>query len=80
MYNGICSEGVIGPFADFQWQDSIQYLLYPWFMVILFIVAGVSPDFILKITIQKNFQKLGLKNFFFLQQPDYLFFGGFKVL
>lgn len=61
MYNGICSEGVIGPFADFQWQDSIQYLLYPWFMVILFIVAGVSSRFYLENHNPKEFSKARTK-------------------
>ncbi len=42
MYNGIATAGVIGPFREVQYQDGIQYLLYPWFMVILFIVSGIS--------------------------------------
>lgn len=42
MYNGVLTVGVIGPFQEVQYQDAIAYLLYPWFMVILFIVSGIS--------------------------------------
>ena len=42
MYNGVLTVGVIGPFQDVQYQDAIAYLLYPWFMVILFVVSGIS--------------------------------------
>lgn len=42
MYNGIITAGVVGPFAPVQYQDAVQYLLYPWFMVLLFVVSGVS--------------------------------------
>ena len=42
MYNGVITAGVAGPFAPVQYQDAVQYLLYPWFMVLLFVVSGVS--------------------------------------
>lgn len=42
MYNGVITAGVAGPFSPSQPQDAIQYLLYPWFMVLLFVVSGVS--------------------------------------
>ncbi len=42
MYNGVITAGVVGPFAPAQPQDAVQYLLYPWFMVLLFVVSGVS--------------------------------------
>ena len=42
MYNGVITAGVAGPFAPVQPQDAVQYLLYPWFMVLLFVVSGAS--------------------------------------
>ena len=32
----------IGAFAETQMQDVLLYILYPWFMILLFIVAGIS--------------------------------------
>lgn len=48
MYNGVLTSAVIGPFRDVQYQDAIQYLLYPWFMVILFVVSGMSSRYYLE--------------------------------
>lgn len=47
MFNGVEGCRVIGPFSDFQIQDSVQYLLYPWFMVILFIISGMCAAYYL---------------------------------
>ena len=56
MYNGVLTVGVIGPFQDVQYQDAIAYLLYPWFMVILFIVSGIST--------RASLQKRTVREFF----------------
>ena len=48
MFNGILTEGVIGPITTIRYQDGIQYLLYPWFMVILFIISGMCSRFYLE--------------------------------
>ena len=43
MFNGIETFGVIGPFSDVQYQDAFQYIVYPWFMLLLFVIsAGTS--------------------------------------
>lgn len=54
MYNGL-TVGVIGPFGEVQYQDALQYLLYPWFMVILFVVSGMSSRFYLEKHTIKEF-------------------------
>ena len=41
MYNGVVTFGVIGPFQEVQYQDVYQYLVYPWFMLLLFVVSGM---------------------------------------
>ena len=48
MYNGVLNAGVVGPFHEVQYQDAFQYVLYPWFMVILFIVSGMSSRYYLE--------------------------------
>lgn len=48
MYNGIVTDGVVGPFRESQLQDALLYLLYPWFMLILFLVAGMCSRYYLE--------------------------------
>lgn len=43
IFNSIQTAGVIGPlFSGVQYQDLFQYIVYPWFMVLLFVVSGIS--------------------------------------
>lgn len=37
--------GTIGGFKDRQWQDLFMYMIYPWFMMLLFLVAGISSKY-----------------------------------
>ena len=55
MYNGIATDGVIGPFHEQQYQDGLQYILYPWFMILLFIVAGMCSRYYLEKHTIKEF-------------------------
>lgn len=48
MYNSVVTAGVIGPFWEVQYQDAVQYLLYPWFMVLLFLVSGMCARYYLE--------------------------------
>lgn len=48
MFNGVATAGVIGPFHEKQYQDGILYILYPWFMILLFILAGMSSRYYLE--------------------------------
>lgn len=57
MYNGVQPFGVIGPFKEVQYQDAYQYLVYPWFMVLLFVVSGVSARYYLQNHTTKEFIK-----------------------
>ena len=42
------------PFSEVQYQDALMYVVYPWFMVLLFIVSGMSSRYYLeKHTIKK---------------------------
>lgn len=42
MYNGVATFGVIGPFKTPQYQDAFLYMCHPWFMFLLFLVAGIA--------------------------------------
>ena len=48
IFNGVQPFGVIGPFHENQWQDGFQYLVYPWFMALLFVVSGMSARYCLE--------------------------------
>lgn len=45
MFNGVTEFGVLGPFGEDQPQDVFQYAVYPWFMLLLFTVSGMSARF-----------------------------------
>jgi peptidoglycan/LPS O-acetylase OafA/YrhL len=55
MFNGVQPYGVIGPFQEVQYQDALQYLLYPWFMLLLFVVSGMSSRYYLEKHTEKEF-------------------------
>jgi len=57
MYNGIETSLTIGPFSDFQPQDAYQYVVYPWFMLLLFVVSGISSRLYLNSHSEKEFAK-----------------------
>ena len=59
MYN---AEGLLGPLGkitdlDVQYYDIYQYIVYPWFMVLLFIVSGTSSRYALDKMTGKGFIK-----------------------
>ena len=47
-YNSLGVFGGIGGFEPNQWQDIVGTLLYPWFMTLLFVVAGASSRYALQ--------------------------------
>lgn len=55
IFNGITVHGIIGPFAKSQPQDVYQYIVYPWFMLLLFVVSGMSARFELERKTEKEF-------------------------
>ena len=57
MFNGEATAGVIGPFGKVQYQDVIQYILYPWMMILLFIVSGMCSRYYLENHSIKEFIK-----------------------
>lgn len=55
MFNAVLTDGVIGPITTVHWQDAIQYILYPWFMVILFLISGMCAKYYLDTHSVKEF-------------------------
>ena len=46
FYNNKGVFGGVGGFGDGpQYQDVLMYILYPWFMPLLFLLAGVSAKY-----------------------------------
>ena len=41
LFHPAIPAGVIGPIAAVPCLDAIPYLLYPWFMLILFLISGL---------------------------------------
>lgn len=58
IFNGVTQYGVLGPFSEHQPQDMFEYIVYPWFMLLLFVVSGMSARFELeKASIQEFIRK-----------------------
>jgi len=57
IFNGVTGAGVIGPVSNTVFQDVTQYALYPWFMVIFFIISGMSAKYYLENHTSREFIK-----------------------
>ncbi len=57
MYNGVVTDGVIGAEHSIPLLDGVQYALYPWFMVFLFIIAGMCSRYYLETHTEMEFLK-----------------------
>ena len=55
MFNAVGVMGGIGSFHEVQYQDSFLYFVYPWFMVLLFLIAGISARYALEKTSAREF-------------------------
>ena len=55
IFNASGVPGGIGGFSDVQYQDAPMYFVYPWFMVLLFVVAGMSSRYALGKLTHKDF-------------------------
>ena len=58
IFNGVTKYGVIGPFSEKQPQDVYQYIVYPWFMLLLFVVSGIAARFELARRTTKEFIRI----------------------
>ena len=65
FYNNKGVFGGIGGFGEYpacpQYQDVVMYILYPWFMPLLFILAGISARYALEKYPSKEWFKVPLE-------------------
>ena len=57
FYNNKGVVGGIGGFGGNQYQDIVMYVLYPWFMMLMFLIAGISARYSLEKLSSKQFIK-----------------------
>ncbi len=59
MYNAEGISGVVGKITNLevQYYDAFQYIVYPWFMLLLFTISGMSSRFYLEKHTDKEFIK-----------------------
>lgn len=57
LFNGVGVLGGAGGFSKIQYQDAVLYFVYPWFMVLLFLIAGISSRYALEHHSNKQFIK-----------------------
>ena len=55
FYNNKGVFGGIGGFGANQYQDIVMYVLYPWFMMLMFLIAGISSRYSLEKLSSKQF-------------------------
>lgn len=55
IYNASGVSGGTGGFAEKQYQDTFLLFVYPWFMVLLFVVSGMSARFSLETRTCREF-------------------------
>ncbi len=57
LYNSVGVFGGVGGFSQIQYQDGFLYFVYPWFMALLFLIAGISSRYALNLHTSKEFIK-----------------------
>ncbi len=57
LYNAVGVLGGVGSFSAVQYQDGFLYFVYPWFMVLLFVLAGIGARYALEHKSAKQFLK-----------------------
>lgn len=57
LFNGVGVAGGVGALSDAPYQDAVLYLLYPWLMLLLFVVSGMSARFYLEHHTHSEFVK-----------------------
>ena len=78
FYNNKGVVGGVGGFGDGpQYQDIVMYILYPWFMPLLFILAGISARYALEKYTGKEWFKSRTRKLLVPSTIGLLFFGVF---
>lgn len=75
-FNSVGVFGGIGGFGPNQWQDIFCTFLNPWFMTLMFVVAGASSRYALKSRTPKEFRKERTRKLLVPSTLGLLVFGG----
>ena len=75
IFNGVTQHGIIGPFSEHQPQDTYQYIVYPWFMLLLFVVSGMSARYELGKRTEKEFIRVRTRKYLVTSTIGLLVFG-----
>lgn len=57
LFNSAGVLGGVGSFSKVQYQDALLYFVYPWLMVLLFLISGISTRYALESRSNKQFIK-----------------------
>lgn len=57
MFNAAGVAGSLGSFSDTQPQDAILSFVYPWFMILLFVISGICARYSLEKSDKRTFVK-----------------------
>ena len=68
--------GAIGGFREHQWWDTVCTVLYPWFMTLMFILAGASSRYALKSRTAREFSRERTRKLLVPSTLGLLVFGG----
>ena len=68
--------GGIGGFREHQWWDTVCTVLYPWFMTLMFLLAGASSRYALKHRTVKEFRRERTRKLLVPSTLGLLLFGG----
>lgn len=68
--------GGIGGFREHQWWDTVCTVLYPWFMPLMFVLAGASSRYALKSRTVKEFRQERTRKLLVPCTLGLLLFGG----
>ena len=68
--------GGIGGFREHQWWDTVCTVLYPWFMILMFLLAGASSRYALKHRTVKEFRRERARKLLVPSTLGLLLFGG----
>ena len=68
--------GAIGGFREHQWWDTVCTVLYPWFMTLMFVLAGASCRYALKSRTAREFSRERTRKLLVPSTLGLLVFGG----
>ena len=70
MFNGVGALGGIAGAKSLACFDAVLYFVYPWFMVLLFLIAGISARYALQKYSGREFIRLRVRKLLVVVYPN----------